>query len=170
MLLQSLRAHCKAAGGTGSIWKYLEALVRLPGVTGRIACGFRTDLHFADDDLWQCAEGRQHRSVFPKLQNQWWRPDDLGSMPDDKALGEWELHTLEDMKRNYNHQRPIKYSSWDIIKSMRWLMRQPPYAEHLIYAPQRCFNRDTPPKHLDSEMHTADWWWERETRRDAPGW
>jgi len=48
MLLQSLRALCLAPGGSGSIWKYLEALVRLSGVSGRIACGFRTDLHFAD--------------------------------------------------------------------------------------------------------------------------
>jgi len=48
MLLQSLRAHCKASGGPGSIWKYLEAQVRATGVSGRFACGFRTDLHFAD--------------------------------------------------------------------------------------------------------------------------
>ena len=27
--------------------------------------------------------------------------------PDDQALGEWELHTLEDMKWNDNHQPPI---------------------------------------------------------------
>jgi len=47
MLLQSLRALCKAPGGSGSIWKYLEALVRATGVSGRFACGFRTDLHFA---------------------------------------------------------------------------------------------------------------------------
>jgi hypothetical protein len=56
----------------------------------------------------------------------------VATMPDNQALGEWELHTLEDMKWNDNHQRPIKYWSRDIIKSMRWLMRQPSYAEHLI--------------------------------------
>ena len=80
----------------------------------------------------------------------------VASMPDDLALGEWELHTLEDMKWNDNHQRPIKYWSRDIIKSMRWLMRQPGYAEHQIYTPQHCFNSDTPPKRLYSTMHTAD--------------
>jgi len=47
----------------------------------------------------------------------------VASMPDDLALGEWELHTLEDMKRNDNHQCPIKYWSPDIITSMRWLMQ-----------------------------------------------
>ena len=52
MLLQSLRALGFAPGGPGSIWKYLGAPVRSTGVSGRFACGFRTDLHFAD------AEGR----------------------------------------------------------------------------------------------------------------
>jgi len=32
----------------------------------------------------------------------------LGSMSNDQALGEWELHTLEDIRCNDNHQRPIK--------------------------------------------------------------
>jgi hypothetical protein len=56
----------------------------------------------------------------------------VASMPDDQALGEWDLHTLEDMRWHDNHQRPIKYWSRDIIKCMRWLMSQPAYAEHLI--------------------------------------
>jgi hypothetical protein len=33
----------------------------------------------------------------------------VASMPDDQALGEWELHTLEDLRWNDNHQRPIKH-------------------------------------------------------------
>jgi hypothetical protein len=48
MLLQSFRALCKAPGGGGSIWKYLEAVVSATGVSGRFAYGFRTKLHFAD--------------------------------------------------------------------------------------------------------------------------
>jgi len=48
MLSHSLRALCLAPGGSGSIWKYSEALVTLPRESRRIACGFRTDLHFAD--------------------------------------------------------------------------------------------------------------------------
>ena len=35
----------------------------------------------------------------------------VASMPDDQALEEWELHTLEDMRWNDNHQRPIQYWS-----------------------------------------------------------
>jgi len=48
MLLQSLRALCFAPGGPGSIWNYLGAPVMSTGVSGRFACGFRTNLHFAD--------------------------------------------------------------------------------------------------------------------------
>jgi len=80
----------------------------------------------------------------------------VASMPEDLAFGEWELHTLEDMKCNHNHQRPIKYWSQDIIKTMRWLMWQPAYAEDRIYAPQHCFNSARPPKRLYTEVQTAD--------------
>jgi len=91
----------------------------------------------------------------------------MASMPDDQALTEWELHTLEDMRCNDNHQSPIKYWSWDIIQRMRWLMRQPAYAEHLIHPPQSCLNSDKPPKHLYTEMATVDWWWETQKCRDT---
>jgi len=47
-LLHSLSALCKAPGGPGSIWKYLETPVRATGVSRMFACGFWTDLHFAD--------------------------------------------------------------------------------------------------------------------------
>jgi len=42
MLLQGLGALCIAPGGSGSIWKYLEELVRSPGMFSRFACGFPT--------------------------------------------------------------------------------------------------------------------------------
>jgi hypothetical protein len=48
MLWQSLRALCKASGGAGSIWEYLEAVERAIRVFGRFAYDFRTELHFAD--------------------------------------------------------------------------------------------------------------------------
>jgi hypothetical protein len=106
---------------------------------------------------------------FPSFKN----GDDVqklvASMPDDQALGEWELHTLEHMRWNDNHQRPIKYWSGDIIKSMRWLMWQSAYAEHLIFSPQWYFNSDTPPKRLYTKMHTGNWWWDTQVRRDTRG-
>jgi len=43
----------------------------------------------------------------------------VASMPDDQAHGEWERHTVEDMRWNDNHQRPIKYCSRDTTRSMR---------------------------------------------------
>jgi hypothetical protein len=107
---------------------------------------------------------------FPRFKNRDCVQKLVASMPDDLALGEWELHTLEDMKQNDNHQRPIKYWSRDIINSMRWSMRKPAYAEHVVYAPQRCYNSDTPPERLNTEMHTADWWWETQVRRDTGGY
>jgi len=35
----------------------------------------------------------------------------VASMRDDQVLREWELHSLEDMRWNDNHQPPIKYWS-----------------------------------------------------------
>jgi hypothetical protein len=48
-------------------------------------------------------------------------------------------------------------------------MRLQPYAEYFIFAPLRCFKSDTPLKRLYTEMHTADWWWETQVRRDTRG-
>jgi len=93
----------------------------------------------------------------------------VASMPDDQAVGEWELHTLKDMRWKDNQQCRIKYWSRDIIGSMRWLMRQPAYAEHQVYAPQRCFNSDKPQKRLSTELQTVDWWWETLVSRDTRG-
>jgi hypothetical protein len=60
---------------------------------------------------------------FPSIKNWDGVQKLVASMRDDHALGEWELHTLKDMRWNVNHQRPIEYWRRDIIKSMRWLMR-----------------------------------------------
>jgi hypothetical protein len=106
---------------------------------------------------------------YPRFKNRDAIQKLVASMPDALAVGEWELHTLEDMRWNDNHQRPIKYWSRTIIKSIRWLIRQLASAEHHIYAPQCCFNSSTPPLHLYTEMHTADWWCETLVRRDTPG-
>jgi hypothetical protein len=63
MLLQSLKSLCLAPGGPGSIWKYLYALVTSRGVSGRLACGFRTDIHLADALV-------RHRALSNSLQSQ----------------------------------------------------------------------------------------------------
>jgi len=107
--------------------------------------------------------------LFPSFKNRDGVQKLVASVPDNQAPGKWELHAPHDMRWNDNQQRPIKYWSRDIIKSRRWLMRQPAYAEHLFFAPQRCYNSDMPPKRLHTEMHTADWWWETQVRRDTRG-
>jgi hypothetical protein len=86
---------------------------------------------------------------------------------DDPVLGECEVHTLQDMRWNDNHQPPIKHWSQDIIQRMQWLMRQPAYAEHLIYAPQHCLNSDIPTKHLYTKLQTVDWWCRPQVMRDS---
>jgi hypothetical protein len=48
---------------------------------------------------------------FPSFENGDGIQKLVASMPHDQALGEWELHTLEDMRWNDNHQHPIKYWS-----------------------------------------------------------
>jgi len=106
---------------------------------------------------------------FPSFENGDGVQKLVASMPVDLALGEWELPTLEDMRWNDNHQCPVKYWSGDIFKRIRWLMRQPAYAEHHIHTTERCFNSDAPPKRLYTEMHAAAWWWETQVRRDTSG-
>lgn len=91
----------------------------------------------------------------------------VASMKDIQALGQWELHTLEDKKCNDNYRCPIKYWSQAIIKCMRRLMQQPPYTKHHIYSPQRCFNIKSPAKLIYTEMHIADIQLETQVGRDT---
>jgi len=94
----------------------------------------------------------------------------VASMPDNQALWDWELHTLADMRWNDKHQWPIKYLSRNILTSMRWLMERPAYAEHPIYAPQRCFNSNTISTGLCTEMQAVDWRRGTQGRRGAAGY
>jgi hypothetical protein len=100
----------------------------------------------------------KHRNGIYKL---------VASMPGDQALGEWELHSLEDMEWNHNHQQPIKYWSRDMIKSCIWLKLQSAYAEYHIYAHQGCPIINTPSKRLYTEMYTTDWQWATQGWRDT---
>jgi len=57
-----------------------------------------------------CVPGLKYRDGIRKI---------MAGMPEDEPHRELELHTLEDMRWNDNHQCPIKYWSWHIITSMR---------------------------------------------------
>jgi len=107
---------------------------------------------------------------FPSFKNGNHVHEVVASLPDDQALGEWELLTLEDMRCNDNQQFFIKYWNRDIINSMRLLMRQLAYAEYLIFDPQWSFTSNTPLKPLNTKTHTADKLWDAQIRRDTVGY
>jgi hypothetical protein len=69
---------------------------------------------------------------FPTFKHGYAVQNLVASMPDDQSPGKLELHTLEDMRWNDNHQRLMKYWSQDIFECMRWWMRQPAYAKYQI--------------------------------------
>jgi len=103
VLLQSLRAHCLAPGGG---WEHLE----VPRSTGEITRSVWENCVLLPDQFIFCWWSVKNWDGVKKL---------VSSMPDDQAIGEMEIHTLEDMRWNNNDQCPIQYCSWDIIKSMR---------------------------------------------------
>jgi len=55
----------------------------------------------------------------PPFRNQDGVQKRVTGIPEDQSLGESELHPLEDMRLNDNHQHPIKFWSRDIMKRMR---------------------------------------------------
>jgi len=57
MFLQHLRVLCIAPGGLGSIRNYMEVVVRLTGVSGRLIDGFQTALHVANIEV-RCMAAR----------------------------------------------------------------------------------------------------------------
>jgi len=73
ILLHSLRVFCKAPGGAGSVWKYLEALARATGVSERLAYGFRTEIHLADGDLDQGSLEIHLEAVIERVWRYPWR-------------------------------------------------------------------------------------------------
>jgi hypothetical protein len=48
---------------------------------------------------------------FPSFKNEVGVRKLVASLPDDQALREWELHTLDDVRWNDSHQQPVKYWS-----------------------------------------------------------
>jgi hypothetical protein len=71
---------------------------------------------------------------FPTIKNRYGFQKLMGLMPVDQAVGERELHTVEDMKCNENHHDPIKYWSREIIKGMRWLMWLAAYTKYIFWS------------------------------------
>jgi hypothetical protein len=77
-------------------------------------------------------------------------------MEDGLGHGSWKKSTLS---MNWNEQHPDHIVFWhrDLIACTKWILRQPAYEKHLVYAPVRSFNAAG--NRIYDEMHTGDWWW-----------
>jgi hypothetical protein len=98
------------------------------------------------------AEIRQElRSVYAIKQR-------VDQMTDGLGHQSWQRRNTTGMQWNAAHPAPIEFYFRDILQCSRWLLQQPAYADHLVYAPERHFN-DAGDR-IYGEMHTGDWWWE----------
>jgi hypothetical protein len=87
----------------------------------------------------------------------------LDRMEDGLGASSWQESHLENIVWNAQHAKePIKFWHRDIVECAKWLLQQPAYAKHLSYAPQREFEAGG--RRVYGEIHTADWWWERQVR------
>jgi hypothetical protein len=87
----------------------------------------------------------------------------LDRMEDGHGASSWRISYLENIVWNAQHAKePINFWHRDIVECAKWLLKQPAYAKHLSYAPQQLFEEGG--RRVYGEMHTADWWWERQVR------
>jgi hypothetical protein len=85
----------------------------------------------------------------------------VDQMQDGLGASSWWKSHLENIVWNRQHvKEQIKFWHRDIIECAKWLLQQPAYEKHLSYTPQKRFEAEG--RCVYSEMHTADWWWERQ--------
>ena len=53
--------------------------------------------------------------------------------------------------------RPTKYYYRNPLELVTYMLSQPAYKDHLVYAPVKEYNADG--ERIYSELHTGDWWW-----------
>lgn len=88
----------------------------------------------------------------------------IDCMQDGLGHGSWKKSTLS-MAWNEQHPDPIIFWHRDLIGCTKWILRQPAYKEHLVYAPVRSFN--TAGQRVYDEMCSADWWWETQVNHHS---
>ena len=83
----------------------------------------------------------------------------IDRMEDGLGHGSWKKSELS---MTWNDQHPDNISFWhrDIVACAKWLLRQPAYEDQLTYAPIRSFNGAG--HRVYDEMHTGDWWWDKQ--------
>lgn len=76
--------------------------------------------------------------------------------PDSWSVHEanWSLPGGASRHTTYYYRSPLS--------CIQYLLKQPCFRNHLIYAPVREYNE--PGEWMYSEMHTADWWWSTQAR------
>jgi hypothetical protein len=83
----------------------------------------------------------------------------IDQMTDGLGHQSWSKNTIT-MQWKTAHPAPIEFYSRDILRCVWWLLKQPAYADDLVYAPERHFNDAG--SRIYGEMHTGDWWWEQQ--------
>ena len=56
---------------------------------------------------------------------------------------------------------PVTYYYRDPIELVAYILSQPAYSDHLVFAPVKEYQNGT---RIYSELHTGDWWWETQVR------
>jgi Zn-finger nucleic acid-binding protein len=77
-----------------------------------------------------------------------------------------------DMTWNSEHKKKITFKYRNPIDCAKWLLRQPYYAEHMIYNATRLSatfeeNGEEKKRRVFDEMSSGDWWWETEVSIDV---
>lgn len=110
------------------------------------------------DDLLKGHCGMKE-SVSNSLKSNYHLRKKIDLMGDGLGHESWKKAKL-DMVWNEQHPDPIEFWHRDIIVCAKWLLRQPAYEEHLTYAPKKCFDQSG--RRVYNEMHTGDWWWDKQ--------
>jgi hypothetical protein len=99
------------------------------------------------------------RSICSSLKSNYHLRQKIDRMEDGLGHSSWRKSKLS-MAWNEQHPGNIVFWHRDLIGCAKWILRQPAYKEHLIYAPARSINNAG--HRVYDEMNTGDWWWERQ--------
>lgn len=99
------------------------------------------------------------KSICSSLKSNYHLRQKIDRMEDGLGHGSWKKSKLS-MAWNEQHPENIVFWHRDLIGCVKWILRQPAYREHLVYAPVRSFNNAG--HRIYDEMNTGDWWWERQ--------
>ena len=53
----------------------------------------------------------------------------------------------------------LTFYFWDIMQCIQALYGNPKFTHELAFVPERHYSDPEHTCHVDSEMHTGDWWW-----------